>query len=113
MSLDRSQLLTEQRLRESTNLDAMSVDDAVALMNAQDAIAVEAVARVRADVVRAIEIVVHAFQNDGRLIYIGAGSSGRIGVLDASECPPTFRTDPSMVQGIIAGGERAMFISQE
>src|SRR4051812_39238661 len=103
MSLDRSQLLTEQRLPESMNLDAMSVSDAVALMNAQDAIAVEAVVNVRGEVARAIDLVVDALSKGGRLIYAGAGTSGRLAVLDAAECPPTFSTDPQMVQGIIAG----------
>jgi N-acetylmuramic acid 6-phosphate etherase len=110
---DRSQLLTELRLAESMNLDAMSIDDAVALMNAQDRLAVEAVAKVRAEVVKAIELVVAAFRAKGRLIYFGAGTSGRLGVLDASECPPTFRADPEMVQGLIAGGTEAMFRAQE
>ena len=94
-------------------LDAMRIDEAVALMNAQDRVAVEAVARVQADVARAIELVVGALSTGGRLIYFGAGTSGRLGVLDASECPPTFRTDPQMVQGVIAGGEAAMFRAQE
>jgi N-acetylmuramic acid 6-phosphate etherase len=110
---DRSHLLTEQRLPESMNLDAMSIEEAVAVMNEQDRIAVEAVARERASVVRAIELVVSAFNSGGRLIYAGAGTSGRLGVLDASECPPTFRTDPQMVQGLIAGGPEAMFRAKE
>ncbi|HSV16272.1 MAG TPA: N-acetylmuramic acid 6-phosphate etherase [Tepidisphaeraceae bacterium] len=110
---DRSHLLTELRLRESMSLDAMSVDDAVALMNAQDVVAVAAVAAVQAETVKAIDLVVAAFRVGGRLIYFGAGTSGRLGVLDASECPPTFRTDPQMVQGVIAGGEAAMFRAQE
>ena len=110
---DRSHLLTEQRLPESTDLDAMSVEDAVDLMNAQDAAAVEAVAAERANVARAVELVAAALSSGGRLIYFGAGTSGRLGVLDAAECPPTFRTDPAMVQGVIAGGEAAMFRAQE
>jgi N-acetylmuramic acid 6-phosphate etherase len=111
--IDRTNFLTEQRLADSMNLDAMSTEQAVALMNAQDARAVEAVGAVRADVVKAIDLVVAAFQSGGRLIYVGAGTSGRLGVLDASECPPTFRADPNLVQGIIAGGEAAMFRAQE
>jgi N-acetylmuramic acid 6-phosphate etherase len=110
---DRSHLLTEQRLAESMALDAMRTEDAVALMNAQDARAVEAVARERASVARAVEMVAEALGGGGRLIYVGAGTSGRLGVLDAAECPPTFRTEPHLVQGIIAGGEPAMFRSQE
>lgn len=110
---DRSQLLTELRLPESMNLDAMAVDDAVALMNAQDAVAVNAVAAERGSITRAIELVVASFTRGGRLIYFGAGTSGRLGVLDASECPPTFRVDPQRVQGVIAGGDSAMFKAQE
>ena len=110
---DRSKLLTEQRLADSTCLDAMSVPDAVALMNAEDARAVDAVGAERDKIAAAVEIVATSFRSGGRLIYVGAGTSGRLGVLDASECPPTFRADPNMVQGIIAGGEAAMFRSQE
>ncbi len=110
---DRSHLLTEQRLPDSMRLDALSVTDAVALMNRQDALAVEAVQKVGPDIARAIELVVAAFEKHGRLIYFGAGTSGRLGVLDASECPPTFRADPTMVQGVIAGGLEAMFQSRE
>ncbi|HWP40426.1 MAG TPA: N-acetylmuramic acid 6-phosphate etherase [Tepidisphaeraceae bacterium] len=110
---DRSRLLTEQRLPESMNLDAMSIEQAVALMNAQDRVAVDAVESQRPNVVRAIELVVAALRQGGRLIYFGAGTSGRLGVLDAAECPPTFRTDPSMVQGVIAGGKEAMFQARE
>jgi N-acetylmuramic acid 6-phosphate etherase len=110
---DRSHLLTEQRLPESMDLDAMGVEDAVALMNAQDARAVAAVAAERVNVARAVELVAAALRAGGRLIYFGAGTSGRLGVLDASECPPTFRTDPDRVQGVIAGGEAAMFRAQE
>lgn len=94
-------------------IDAASIEQAVAIMNAQDRIAVDAVAKVSGDVSRAIELVVAAFRNGGRLIYFGAGTSGRLGVLDASECPPTFRSDPQTVQGVIAGGEKAMFVAQE
>jgi N-acetylmuramic acid 6-phosphate etherase len=95
------------------NLDAMSIPDAVALMSAQDAIAVAAVAGEQKQIAKAIEIIVAALRSGGRLFYFGAGTSGRLGVLDAAECVPTFRTDPSTIQGIIAGGEQAMFRSQE
>jgi N-acetylmuramic acid 6-phosphate etherase len=110
---DRSHLLTEQRLPESMRLDAMPIDQAVELMNGQDARAVAAVAAVKADVVCAVEIVTQALRRGGRLIYFGAGTSGRLGVLDASECPPTFRADPEMIQGVIAGGPDAMFRAKE
>jgi N-acetylmuramic acid 6-phosphate etherase len=110
---DRSHLITERRLPESMNLDAISVEEAVALMNRQDALAVAAVEGERGNVARAVELAVAAVSAGGRIIYAGAGTSGRLGVLDAAECPPTFRTDPEMVQGIIAGGEAAMFRAQE
>lgn len=111
--MNRSHLLSEARLPGSMTLDAMSIVEAVALMNAQDAVAVAAVATQRDAIARAIELVVACLDVGGRLIYVGAGTSGRLGVLDASECPPTFGTDPQTIQGIIAGGEQAMFRSQE
>jgi N-acetylmuramic acid 6-phosphate etherase len=110
---DRSNLLTEQRLPESMKLDAIPIADAVNLMLDQDRRAVEAVASQKQAIVRAVEIVSAALKSGGRLIYVGAGTSGRLGVLDAAECPPTFRTEPDMVQGIIAGGDAAMFRAQE
>lgn len=110
---DRSHLLTELRLPESMNLDAMSTEEAVAVMNAQDAKAVAAVGAEKQNIAAAIELVVAALSAGGRLMYVGAGTSGRLGVLDAAECPPTFRTDPNMVQGLMAGGESAMFKAKE
>lgn len=110
---DRGHLLTEQRLKESLRLDAEPIESAVAIMLEQDRAAVEAVAKVRDDVAKAIRLVVSAFRAGGRLIYFGAGTSGRLGVLDASECPPTFRSAPGMVEGVIAGGKEAMFVAQE
>lgn len=94
-------------------LDAMSIEQAVELMHQQDLRAIEAVGTQRAEIARAVELVVAAFGAGGRLFYFGAGTSGRLGVLDAAECPPTFRTPPEMVQGVIAGGEPAMFRAQE
>jgi N-acetylmuramic acid 6-phosphate etherase len=110
---DRSALLTERRLPESANLDQLSLEDALSLFNDQDAVAVQAVASQRSAIARAIEMVSAALQSGGRLIYIGAGTSGRLGVLDAAECPPTFGADPRVVHGIIAGGDSAMFRSIE
>src|SRR5687767_8884471 len=105
---DRSHLLTEQRLPESMKLDAMPIADAVNLMLEQDRRAVEAVAAQKTAIVRAVEIVSAALKSGGRLIYVGAGTSGRLGVLDASECPPTFSAPPGMVVGLIAGGAPAL-----
>jgi len=110
---DRSKLLTELRLADSMKIDEMPIEEAVALMNRQDAVAVEAVNKERKSIARAIELVSSALRSGGRLIYYGAGTSGRLGVLDASECPPTFRADPEMVQGVIAGGMDAMFKAKE
>ncbi|HEX8524312.1 MAG TPA: N-acetylmuramic acid 6-phosphate etherase, partial [Tepidisphaeraceae bacterium] len=110
---DRSHLLTEQRLAESMNFDAMSIEDAVGMMNQQDARAVAAVAAEKANIAAAIKLVVPALKSGGRLFYAGAGTSGRLGVLDASECPPTFRTDPETVQGVMAGGMEAIFKAKE
>jgi N-acetylmuramic acid 6-phosphate etherase len=111
--IDRSNLLTEQRLPESMHLDALDAAGIVALMNAQDRVATDAVAAAAGDVARAIEIIVERLARGGRLIYVGAGTSGRLGVLDASECPPTFRSDPQQVLGLIAGGMDAMFRAKE
>lgn len=110
---DRSQLLTELRLPESMQLDAMSVEEAVALMHAQDLKAVQAVGAVQPSVAAAVRIVVQQLKAGGRLFYFGAGTSGRLGIIDAAECPPTFRTDPEMVQGMMAGGDMAMFKAKE
>lgn len=110
---DRSHILTEQRLAESMNLDTMDLVDAVALMNQQDQLAVLAVATQREPIARAAERAAASFRAGGRLIYVGAGTSGRLGALDAAECPPTFRTDPAMVLGLLAGGPEAMFQAKE
>ncbi len=110
---DRGHLLTELRNPRSARIDRMSISEAVDLMNAEDATVAQAVAAVREDICKAIELVVAAFQNGGRLIYVGAGTSGRLGVLDAPECPPTFLSDPRMVQGVIAGGWDALRMAIE
>ena len=111
--IDRANLLTEQRLPESMSLDEMSPLEIVELMGVQDRRAVEAVKEIAPDIARAAEVIIARFARKGRLIYVGAGSSGRLGVLDASECPPTFRSDPDQVIGVIAGGREAMFRAQE
>lgn len=105
---DRGHLLTELRNQTSQNIDQMSIGEAFDVINGEDATIAAAVAAERESICRAIELVVHAFENGGRLIYVGAGTSGRLGVLDASECPPTFLSDPNMVQGFIAGGWDAL-----
>lgn len=105
---DRSHISTEQINPASLKLDEMPIAQAVALMNAEDRLMVEAVGRQQTQIAAAVELVTHAFVNGGRLIYVGAGTSGRLGVLDASECPPTFCSDPSRVLGVIAGGDAAL-----
>ena len=105
--------LTEQRNPRSGRIDTLSSEAIVDLINAEDQMVAEAVAEERTAIARAIDLVVETFHQDGRLIYVGAGTSGRLGVLDATEMPPTFGTDPDMVQGIIAGGLDALVRSQE
>lgn len=99
---------TEQRNPNSTALDLKSTREIVRLFNEEDRNAVAAVEAEADAIAQTVEIIVAAFQRGGRLFYIGAGTSGRLGVLDASECPPTFSTDPGLVQGIIAGGDVAL-----
>jgi N-acetylmuramic acid 6-phosphate etherase len=101
-------LLTEARNPSSETIDALSAPEIVALMNAEDAKVVAAVAAESPRIARAIDAAARCFQSGGRLIYVGAGTSGRLGVLDAAECPPTFSTPPSMVVGLIAGGPAAL-----
>ncbi len=110
---DRGHLLTEQRNARSATIDRESIADGFDIINQEDATVAEAVARAKPAIVQAVQQVVEAFRQGGRLIYVGAGTSGRLGVIDASECPPTFLTDPAMVQGIISGGKEAMFRSVE
>lgn len=105
--------LTERRNPRTAGIDLAEPAGIVDLLNAEDRLVADAVASQREQIARAIELAERAFRNGGRLFYIGAGTSGRLGVLDASECPPTFGTDPEMVQGIIAGGPQALTRSQE
>ncbi len=105
MSDDSAPLpITEQENPRSRDIASMSIADAVALINDEDAGVAEAVRRTLPDVVRAIEGIVGRLELGGRLIHVGTGTSGRLGVLDASECPPTFGVPPELVQGLIAGG---------
>jgi N-acetylmuramic acid 6-phosphate etherase len=110
---DWSGLLTEQRNPRSMNLDALSTIEAVRLMNEEDRSVAEAVATQLDKIASAVDLVVAGLRASGRLFYVGAGTSGRLGMLDASECPPTFGTDPELVRGIIAGGLEALVRSQE
>lgn len=101
-------MITEQRNPNSIDIDLKSISEIVQIFNQEDQKAIDAVAAESESITLAIEMIVKVFQDGGRLFYIGAGTSGRLGVLDASECPPTFSTDPELVQGIIAGGETAL-----
>lgn len=100
--------ITEQRNPRSSDIDLASPLEIVDLINSEDRLVADAVALVREDIAAVIGRMEQAFQTGHRLLYVGAGTSGRLGVLDASECPPTFGTDPAMVQGIIAGGDTAL-----
>lgn len=114
MSLpDRAHISTEQRNPRSMGLDAMSVEECVALINAEDATVAAAVGRAAPQIAAFIADVERAVRGGGRLIYLGAGTSGRLGVLDASECPPTFQAPEGMIVGIIAGGDGALRKSSE
>src|SRR3954449_4766174 len=101
-------LLTEARNPRSAEIDGLDASGIVALMSIEDARVVEAVRAESEAIARAIEWAAERFRGGGRLIYVGAGTSGRLGVLDASECPPTFGTPPEMVVGLIAGGPAAL-----
>lgn len=103
-----STLLTEQPNPHSAHIDRLPTVDMLRVINDEDRKIADSITPELPQIALAIEGIVEAFQNDGRLFYIGAGTSGRLGVLDASECPPTFNVPPQLVQGIIAGGESAL-----
>jgi len=113
LSESLARLLTEQRNPVSMNMDRMSTEEILRLINSQDKLVPLAVEREIPYIMRAVEMIVESFRKGGRLLYFGAGTSGRLGVVDASECPPTFGTDPKIVVGVMAGGHPAMFKSQE
>jgi N-acetylmuramic acid 6-phosphate etherase len=105
--------ITERRNPRTANIDLASALEIVDLMNAEDRTVADAVAAQREQIAQLISLTEDAFRRGGRLFYVGAGTSGRLGILDASECPPTFGSDPEMVQGIIAGGFPAILRAQE
>ena len=108
-----SALVTESRNPKTFGIDIMNTREIIQLINSEDKKVAEAVEKELPYLEQAVDIISQAFRNGGRLIYVGAGTSGRLGVLDASECPPTFGSDPDMVQGIIAGGFDALMRAQE
>ena len=106
-------LVTEQRNPASARIDEASTLRILEVLNAEDHRVPQAVNAVLSQVTEAVDLVVGALRNGGRLFYVGAGTSGRLGVMDAAECPPTFGTPPEMVQGIVAGGEGALLRAAE
>lgn len=108
-----SSLLTEKRNPYSENIDKASTAEILRIINSEDKLVPEAVSKIIPKIAEAVDIVVKCFKSGGRLFYFGAGTSGRLGILDAAECPPTFGTDPELVQGLIAGGKEAVFVAQE
>ncbi|HZG80010.1 MAG TPA: N-acetylmuramic acid 6-phosphate etherase [Brevibacillus sp.] len=101
-------LMTEEKNSNTADLDCLSSREIVQRMNDEDKKVPYAVENVLDEVAKAVDIIVASLENEGRLFYFGAGTSGRLGILDASECPPTFGTPPELVQGVIAGGQKAM-----
>ena len=106
--MDLNNINTEQINPRSLNIDEASTFDIVKIINKEDASIANCIEKILPDIAKAIDTIVEAFNEGGRLIYIGAGTSGRLGVLDASECTPTFNTPPGMVIGLIAGGNKAL-----
>jgi N-acetylmuramic acid 6-phosphate etherase len=113
MKQRRELLTTEKRNPRSAHIDTFSSLEIVDLINSEDRTVPQAVATQRESIAAAVDLIVERFRRGGRLFYVGAGTSGRLGVLDASECPPTFGVRPTLVQGIIAGGRRALVRSAE
>ena len=112
-AIQYASLPTEQPNPRSRFLDRLSTDQLLRLMNREDARVPRVVARVIPQIARAVSLIVHVLRDGGRLLFLGAGTSGRLGVIEAAECPPTFQTPPDMVQAIIAGGRPAVFRSRE
>ena len=108
-----AKLDTEQRNASSFRIDSGSIREILSIINKEDQKVAKAVRKEIPYIAKAVELVVRCFRQRGRLIYVGAGTSGRLGVLDAAECPPTYGTPPQMVQAIIAGGKKAVFRSRE
>lgn len=111
MNLDK--LTTETRNHQTMNLDKLTTSEVVQLMNEEDKKVAYAVEKELPSISKVAEAIIESFKKGGRLIYMGAGTSGRLGVLDAAECVPTFSVDPTMVQGLIAGGMKAMTVAVE
>lgn len=113
MKIDLSKLVTEKRNQASEQIDTLSTAEILTIINNEDKKVALAIEQTLTDITQAVDAVVKAFQSGGRLIYCGAGTSGRLGILDASECPPTFGSDPALVVGLIAGGHQAILHAVE
>ena len=111
--VELKKIATEQRNTDTMNIDTLTTLDMVKLINREDHKVAEAVGLVTDKIAQAVDVIADRLSKGGRLIYCGAGTSGRLGVLDAVECPPTYSTDPEMVQGLIAGGYPAIFKAVE
>ena len=111
--VELKKIATEQRNPNTMNIDTLPTLEMVRLMNREDHRVAEAVSLVTEEIARAVDLIADRLSKGGRLIYCGAGTSGRLGILDAVECPPTYSTEPEMVQGLIAGGYPAIFKAVE
>ena len=111
--MDYSKLPTEKQNPRTASLDTHSIKKILQLIDREDRLVPRAVAKARPALTRAVELIVSSLKKGGRLIFVGAGTSGRLGVLEAAECPPTFNTPPGLVQAVMAGGKRSVFRSQE
>ena len=111
--MDLSRLTTERRNPASAHIDSCTTLEMVTIMQQEDSKIASAIEKILPEIARAIDATSQRLENGGRLFYLGAGASGRLGILDASECPPTYGTDPELVQGLIAGGIPAIFRAQE
>lgn len=104
-----SKLITEERNPNTMNIDNVSTLEMIEMINEEDKKVAKAVGKEKESIAKAVDLIADKLSKGGRLIYIGAGTSGRLGILDASECPPTYGVSPDLVQGVIAGGYAAMF----
>jgi len=111
--VDLDKISTEQRNAASVHIDKVSTLEMVTIINNEDKKVPAAVSKILPEIAKAVDVISERLSKGGRLFYLGSGTSGRLGVLDAAECPPTYSTAPELVQGLIAGGSKAMFIAQE
>ena len=113
MKIDLTTLVTESRNAVSENIDMLSIIDMLKVINQEDQKVALAVEAIIPEIAKVVDLIANAFQSGGRLIYVGAGTSGRLGILDASECPPTYGSNPDVVVGLIAGGHQAILKAVE